>query len=355
MQPRIVLSLVLTLICFFLAVPQVVGAEGDSFIQYVPGGDSLFAQTNQAPQSLDATNITQTNIVQTNVTEQWQALIQQTAAFSNALTILQDTFTKQKQRELDLGKESNALNERILELGKQSHAMNLTLIIGAAVLVTALILSSFWFQLRCFNRVMELSRSVALVQSRAPAYLEDHGASNSRLLEAIKLLEHRIEHLGLGESGKAALNAANPGILAGSPPELVVPSTGSGSDSAKHAPANITQLLEKGQIALDADSLSEAAHCFSDALALDPLNAEAHLKKGIALERMNRLEPALSCYEEVLRLNPQRTIASVYKSRVLAALHRYDEAMSVYESVPSKLKGDSTLTLEWLEASGGKG
>jgi len=268
---------------------------------------------------------------------------------SNALTSLQETIVKQKERELELGKESSALNLKILEVGRQSNSLNKGVIAGAVMLIALLIGLSYWFQLRCFNQMAELSRSIPAIQSRGLAFLENQTPSTTKLLDAIHLLEHRIEQLQ--EGSRAELKGISHDAIA-QPVKPQVLSEAS-HESQPISGLTVSELLEKGQVMLDTDSFSEAAARFTEVLAIDPANVEAHLKKGIALERMNKLEPALGCYEEVLRLNPQRTIASVYKSRVLAALHRYDEALSVYDTVSGKTKSgkESSLTLEWLEAS----
>ena len=242
--------------------------------------------------------------------EKWEAMAHQNASLSNVLTGLQQTLISQKERELELGKQSNALTTRIIA--------------GAAVAVFLVFLFSYWFQLRCLNRVMEFSRAPRELHAHNPALLEQENPATSRLLNAMKLLEHRMQQLempgGNSNVAFADAHAAHSGTLLNVGPMEPVPSS------------SMSLLLAKGQVLLDTDRLPEAVACFQEAVTVDPGNSEAHLKKGIALERMNRLEPALSAYEEALRLNPKRTVANVYKARVLAALHRYDEALSVYDS-----------------------
>lgn len=321
---------------------SLIGAETRTYIQYIPS-DTSFLETNLTPGEVEAPKV-----LDTKANEQLEALVQQTAALSNALTSLQETIVKQKERELELGKESSALNLKILEMGKQSNSLNKGVIAGAVLLIGLLIGLSYWFQLRCFNQMAELSRSIPAIQSRGLAFLENQNPSTTKLLEAIHLLEHRIEQLQ--EGSRAELKEISHEIAEQIKPAVI---SAAGAETQAKSNLSVSELLEKGQMLLDADSFSEAAARFTEVLAIDPSNVEAHLKKGIALERMNRLEPALSCYEEVLRLNPQRTIASVYKSRVLAALHRYDEALSVYDTASGKTKSgkESSVTLEWLEAS----
>jgi tetratricopeptide (TPR) repeat protein len=168
---------------------------------------------------------------------------------------------------------------------------------------------------------MEFSKTMPALQGGyEPALLEQHNSANSKLLSAMKMLEHRLEQLETPGSASTVASSANvPTLLE--------------SGAIEPAPSSsMSLLMAKGQVLLDTERLQEAVACFQEAITVDPNNAEAHLKKGIALERMNRLEPALAAYEEALRLNPKRTVANVYKARVLAALHRYDEAISVYDS-----------------------
>src|SRR4051812_45535743 len=93
-------------------------------------------------------------------TEKWEALMQQNTALSNVLTGLQETLVNQKEREV--------------ELAKQASAFNLRVIAGAAGAVFLVLLLSYWFQLRCLNRVMELSHRPTAMPS--PALLEEGNA-----------------------------------------------------------------------------------------------------------------------------------------------------------------------------------
>lgn len=245
--------------------------------------------------------------------QKWEAVVQQNSALSNVLTGLQQTLVAQKEHQLELGKQSNALTLKVIS--------------GAAVAVFLVLLFSYWFQLRCLNRVMEVTHSMPALAGHEPALLEQENPATSKLLAAMKLLEQRLEHLEEPAGANGRANGTYHEATATYTPTLL----NSGTVESGRA-SNISLLMAKGQVLLDTERLQEAVNCFQEALAADPANAEGHLKKGIALERLNRLEQALSAYEEALRLNPKRTIANVYKARVLAALHRYDEAISVYDS-----------------------
>jgi tetratricopeptide (TPR) repeat protein len=261
--------------------------------------------------------------------EKWTQMVQQNTALSNVLTGLQQTLQTQKEREL--------------ELAKQSNSLYLKVIIGAAGAVFLVFLFSYWFQLRCLNRVMELSHSLPVPVPHEPALLEQENPATSKLLAAMKLLEHRLEQLETPGSSRTALHSNGQHAEVTSA-HLSTPLLNPEPVEASSA-SNVSLLLAKGQTLLDAERLQEALSCFQEIINLDPDHAEAHLKKGVALERMNRLDLALSAYEEALRLNPRRTVANVYKARVLAALHRYDEALSVYDSALGKKspKGETPI------------
>jgi tetratricopeptide (TPR) repeat protein len=251
------------------------------------------------------------------VAEKWDAVVQQNATLSNVLSGLQQTIVGQREKEI--------------EMSKQSHSFTLKVIAGAATAVFLVFLLSYWFQLRALNRVMEVSNM--LPPPRNPALLEagnPHQASS--LLSAIKVLETRIQHLeipGRTNGHTDDLNGTHTTASSGNLLNL-------GSFESIPSPTSLQLLLAKGQTLLDMDMLQDALGCFQESLIIDPNNAEAHLKKGIALERLNRLEPALDAYEEAVRLNPKRAIGHASKARVLAALHRYDEAIAVYDSALGK-------------------
>jgi tetratricopeptide (TPR) repeat protein len=288
----------------------------------VPGLDELREQLRTLQQSNQEMQRSNEEMQRSSAqaSQKWDAIAQQNAALSNVLSSLQQTLVSQKEREL--------------ELGKQSNALNLKVIAGAAVAVFLVFLFSYWFQLRCMNRVMELSRSIPALQTHEPALLEQENPATSKLLAAMKLLEKRLQHLEMPESAGLNGHGATAEGAASQAPTLL----NSGMQESV-SPSSSSVLLAKGQIFLDTERLQEALACFQEALAVDPTNAEAHLRKGIALERMNRLELALSSYEDALRLNPKRAIANVYRARVLAALHRYDEAISSYDSALGRSAG----------------
>jgi len=267
----------------------------------------------------------------------WSALLDQNNSLSNVLTDLQQTLVTERKREAEIREEARLSNNRLM--------------VGAVVAIFLVFLASYWFQLRCLNRVVEVTHSARELHAPySPLLLEAANARESHLMEAVKLLENRIRQLeaplpsvggaaasgqthsngGSNENGRGLPNQAT--VIDATPIEMQTPAT------------KISVLLAKGEVLLETERLQEAVNSFNEALAIEPNNAEAHLKKGIALERMNRLEPALASYNEALRLNPRRSFAYVHKARVLAALHRYDEALSVYDLALGKAPAQKATT-----------
>jgi tetratricopeptide (TPR) repeat protein len=277
----------------------------------VPGLDELFAQLEAAKRANEAAS------------ERWSALVDQNNSLSNVLTGLQTSLDIQRQREAKISQEARTFNFQVM--------------FGAGAAVLVILLASYWFQFRCMNRVMEMSRQISMLPPPTqPHMLEWESAGASKLLEAVKILENRIKHLEGPVRPSGELKSNGTSTENGHASEAAVKLIDVGPPEPAPEASKVSLQLAKGEILLDMERWQEALTCFQDVLAADPTNAEAHLKKGIALERLNHLEQSLDSYEEAVRLNPSRAFAYVYKARVLAALHRYDEALSVYDSALGK-------------------
>ena len=159
--------------------------------------------------------------------EKFEAMAQQNNALSNVLTGLQQTLVNQREREVELTKANTAFNYKVAA--------------GAAGVIFLVFLASYWFQLRCLNRVMEFKNTPAL-QGHEPRLLEDTPAG-SKLLSAMKVLEHRLEHIehgtGNGHANGAVLES---GIEMNAETE---PATSS----------SMSLLLAKGQVLLETERL----------------------------------------------------------------------------------------------------
>lgn len=279
----------------------------------VPGMDELWAQLEAAKRANEAAS------------ERWIELVDQNNSLSNILSGLQTSLVSQKHREIQIAEEARAFNFQVM--------------LAAATVVVVILLASYWFQFRCMNRVMEMTQKMNALPpptNLPPPMLEWQSEREGKLLEAVKLLESRIEHLETPTRTLAEVKTNGTSTENGHSSEPAVKLIDVGPAEPAPRESKISLLLAKGEILLDMERWEEALKCFQESLAMEPKNAEAHLKKGIALERLNRLEHSLDSYEEAVRLNPSRAFAYVYKARVLAALHRYDEALSVYDSALGK-------------------
>ena len=255
------------------------------------------------------------------VIEKWSVQLVQNQALSNVLGNLEKSLEEQRRREIELSEQSRAFNAKVLT--------------GAGAAVFLVFLGSYWFQFRCLNRVMEITQPRGeLPVSFGPALLEAATARESKLLDAVRILEDRIRHLESPGSANGAHENGHAVIAENSTEEPAAVASPNSADAP--LATKVSVLLAKGDVLLETERLQEALTTFSEAVNYAPTNVETHLKKGIALERLNRLEQALSCYNDALRLNPKRSFAYVHKARVLAALQRYDEALSVYDMALGK-------------------
>lgn len=304
------------------------------------GGAVFGAETNQEAAQLPNPEIgemrKQLETIQRASEEagaKWESLLLQNNSLSNRLADLQQNLAAEKQRQTELARQADAFHLRVLA--------------GAAVAVFLVFALSYWFQLRCFNRIIEISRSFpALPPGSAAPLLEDENSPTHRLLGAVKLLEQRLQELE-GPGAKQIHPPNSTAIFADEPAAGVtqIPTENGAVSSGNGSRGNLSMLMSKGQIFLDTDRLQEAVVCFQEALEISPGHADAHLKKGMALERMNKLEQSLACYDEALKLNPSKAVAYVYKARVLQGLNRHDEALLVYDSAMGKTRsGAATAT-----------
>jgi tetratricopeptide (TPR) repeat protein len=321
------------------AWPLTLAAEQTTYIQYNPfaePGPSQETLSQPVPLRNENPKVTE-ELAQARL----EGLVRQTDMLSNVLSGLQQTLEAQKDRELELGRQSYALSLKTLEIGKQANATSLKVIASAIGAIMLILFLSYWMQLRSFNRILSSPAMVSVGQGVTPNLLN----SPAGLLEAIQTLEARIEKLRLPHTSsnpEEPVNALNTGSVG---PSLAIAQKS--ADSA----SKISMLLEKARVAMDAERYTEAVKCYSDVLALDPLNSSAHLKKGIALERLNQLEESLECFERAVSIDANASEAEENRERVITAIQQNEKAPFVYENNlhhPKKEKGQF-IDLAYLE------
>ena len=78
---------------------------------------------------------------------------------------------------------------------------------------------------------------------------------------------------------------------------------------------------------------SAAAHCFEQAIAIDPGSAAAHLNLGLPLQRLRRGDEALATYDRALALRPDYPEALLNRGNTLLDLGRHEEGLASYDRV----------------------
>lgn len=258
-------------------------------------------------------------------------------AVAARLTLIEQTVSAQRERELEAMRDANAAlqsSQRLLVIIAASFAG-----VGfLALLVTA------YFQWRTVNRLAEFA---ALLPGAARAALPAADPpesqvvtsrvteqSNARLFGALNQLEKRILELE---------TTTRPPLASGASPTLP-PTETTGPDTAAPASAPparegngssagdpISRLLAQGQVLLDQDKAAEALACYDAILAEESDHPEALVKKGVALEQLRQIEDALSCYDRAIAADDTLTIAYLQKGGLFNRLERYAEALQCYE------------------------
>ena len=249
------------------------------------------------------------------------------------LTMLEQTFTSQREREMDLIQNSNRF------------ILFATVTFGALGLLTLLFISWFWF--RALNRFTQAAAALPA----APRGLESRPAASAliagnsslagvgsldspgpRLLGAIERLEKQVCEL---ESV-----SRTPPLPSGNKMKGEASDDGDGTSAdtdSRQDPAQVERqerislMLGKGQTLLNLEQPQEAIACFDAVVELDPTNSEALVKKGVAMERLKKLEEALECYDRAIAINSSSTLAYLYKGGIFNQLERFSDALQCYE------------------------
>jgi Flp pilus assembly protein TadD len=91
-----------------------------------------------------------------------------------------------------------------------------------------------------------------------------------------------------------------------------------------------TDLLARGEAALDAGELGDAEALLRKATEREPTSPRAHNKLGVALARQGRHEEALVCFRRALELDPLHAPAYCNIGTVYAETGRLEEALAAY-------------------------
>ena len=88
-----------------------------------------------------------------------------------------------------------------------------------------------------------------------------------------------------------------------------------------------------GVVLYEQHQFSAAAHCFEQAIAINPGNAAARLNLGLPLQRLRRGDEALATYDRALALRPDYPEALLNRGNALLDLGRHEEGLASYDRV----------------------
>ena len=187
----------------------------------------------------------------------------------------------------------------------------LTLLLAGAFGLAGLgiMLLMVYFQWRAFTQIAQITahQQAIITNANGVHQLAAPGratveSSNARLLDAVSVLEKRINEL---EGGQKLL------------PEI--------------AAAKPNDPLAETQKILDANQPQLALESVDKFLAAQPNNAEALVKKAVVLEKLGRSDEALAVCDRAIAADGSLAIAHLHKGGLLNRLRRYDEALNCYE------------------------
>jgi tetratricopeptide (TPR) repeat protein len=242
------------------------------------------------------------------------AAVQNAEALSKGLQVLQETFSAQRARDLEVRQRS----DRIMLIVAGTFA--------AMGFLTLLLIT--YFQWRMSKGLAEISAvlpaALELGGGSALAALGPAEQSRLRLLGTMEQLDKRIQEfkgaLSPGDNGDLALGF-----------DHGTPATGAEPAQANER-ARIALLLNQAHSMMKLDKPEAALAYFDSVLALNPDHTEALVRRGAALERLHRLNEAIECYDRAIAVDSSMTAAYLHKGGLCNRLERFREALQCYET-----------------------
>jgi protein O-GlcNAc transferase len=113
-------------------------------------------------------------------------------------------------------------------------------------------------------------------------------------------------------------------------PESDVATAQGGDSIAPLATSESEALKNQGNAHLGNGQLDDAAECFRQAIALNPLYAEAHYNLGITLKELGQFNEAMGYYRRALEIKPDYAEAHYKLGNALNDLGQFNEAVASY-------------------------
>jgi tetratricopeptide (TPR) repeat protein len=296
----------------------------------------IFAAESNPVSSSPSTNVAEANTLNAYLQIQEQLHETQLAIASNR----QETAAALEQNADAMTARIQLLEQTIagqrasdVEAARKTQQMTLALA-GIGMLGLAVMLLIVYFQLRTATRLVELavsSPALNFSNGRAMPVVEAVGElpasaraviefTNAKLLGAVERLEKRI--LEMEQITRAPLNET----ASATAQEQNVAHTISNNGNQR-----VADLMNEGQLFLDANEPEKALKNFDEVLAIEPKHVEALVKKGSVLEKLDRVDEAVACYDRAIEADASTTIAYLHKGGLFNRMARYDEALSCYE------------------------
>lgn len=311
------IKILIVCLCFVLS-SRIFAAESNPFSSSQSTNAAEANTLNAYLQIQEQLHETQLAIA-SNRQETAAALAQNADAMTARIQLLEQTIAGQRASDV--------------ESARKTQQMTLALA-GVGMLGLAVMLLIVYFQLRAATRLVELavsSPALNFSNGRAMPVVEPVGElpasaraaiefTNAKLLGAVERLEKRI--LEMEQTTRAPLNET----ASATAQEENVAHTISNNGNQR-----VADLMNEGQLFVDANEPGKALKNFDEALAIEPKHVEALVKKGSVLEKLDRVDEAVACYDRAIEADASTTIAYLHKGGLFNRMARYDEALSCYE------------------------
>lgn len=255
-------------------------------------------------------------------------------ALSTRLDLIEKSLETHKESSAAVLQASAAVKDAGLQIQKSNRLTMLFAGLIAIVGFLALAVTG-WLQWKTANRLSSLPSAVGF-----PSLLPPQGYStlgfrpsetppNTRLMDALGHLEHRIADLEVGHN-EPLPSGDGPGAQE--------------SDTAVATNAELTSLIREGEKLLTQEQAEKAIEHFDAILTNHPGHPEVLLHKGAALERLQKDEEAIECYDQAIRADKTLTMAYLHKGGLFNRMEKFNEAMECYEQALKVQEGRTTIS-----------
>ncbi len=106
------------------------------------------------------------------------------------------------------------------------------------------------------------------------------------------------------------------------------------------AEGDFGEMLLEGDRAIDQGKLEEAAHCYEEAIKIDPASPVAHNQLGLCYSRRNMLLEAAGEFNKALTLDPNFSASLHNLGSIMYRQNKYDDAINFYKKALAVKESD---------------